>query len=514
MKISIKRVQNDACIGSAEREKFGTQFRKKTMKLLCMAALAVLGAAVTGCSSDDNLAEEQQPAKQDNIVTVTTTVGLDDADGGITRALAIDYDAKTLKKTFAVGDQVALVYENTSEKKVMAVSEALTSGDISAEGKSAKLTFTLTNPKTSQTVEYYYPAALVSLNDNGNIVVPISTQNGTLAGLQSLDYACCNTGNMSGTTLSPVTLENKFAIVAFTLKDATNDITSTITSMTISAGSENYTVTGHDTDGRIYVIMRPTDGTQNITITANDGIRDYTKSLTGKTWAANNFYQQGLKMTPQSTTLYLDGLTKDFVAVNGDVLTGTLANSVRISIADGAKVTLNGAAINGTHSSECHWAGINCLGDATITLSGTNTVKGFHENYPGIHVLSGKTLTIQGDGSLTASSSGHGAGIGGGWGNDISCGNITIEGGTITATGGAYAAGIGGGNGAACGNITIANTVTKVTATKGEHAANSIGAGGNEGTCGTVTIGGVTGAITESPYTYQPQKGGAALSTR
>ncbi|MBQ9540975.1 MAG: hypothetical protein IJU88_01340, partial [Ruminococcus sp.] len=76
--------------------------------------------------------------------------------------------------------------------------------------------------------------------------------------------------------------------------------------------------------------------------------------------------------------------------------------------------------------------------------------------------------------------------------------------GTITATGGKYAAGIGGGDLGSCGNITIANTVTKVTATKGENAPNSIGAG-NSGTCGDVIIGGEKkGNISESPNTYQP----------
>jgi len=44
--------------------------------------------------------------------------------------------------------------------------------------------------------------------------------------------------------------------------------------------------------------------------------------------------------------------------------------------------------------------------------------------------------------------------------------------------------------------------VTRITATKGSTAPNSIGAGGGAGTCGTVTIGGNVGAITESPYTY------------
>jgi len=56
--------------------------------------------------------------------------------------------------------------------------------------------------------------------------------------------------------------------------------------------------------------------------------------------------------------------------------------------------------------------------------------------------------------------------------------------------------------------------VTQVTATKGEDAPNSIGAG-DGGTCGTVTIGctldgdgnpvgGQTGPISQSPYTYEP----------
>ena len=40
-----------------------------------------------------------------------------------------------------------------------------------------------------------------------------------------------------------------------------------------------------------------------------------------------------------------------------------------------------------------------------------------------------------------------------------------------------------------------------MTATKGNEAPNSIGAG-NGGTCGTVTIGGKEGAISTSPYTY------------
>ena len=239
-------------------------------------------------------------------------------------------------------------------------------------------------------------------------------------------------------------------------------------------------------------------------------------------------------------TVDLSTLTADYEAQDGDKLTGTLSGDKKISIADGATVMLDGAVINGTNSSK--WAGLTLAGDGTIILSGENSVKGFYEDYPGIFVPVNKTLTIQGDGSLTASSNGYGAGIGGGY--EIACGNITIEGGTVSATGGRFAAGIGGGSSTSCGAIsitggtvtasggqsspgigsgsstscgavTIANTVTSVTATKGENATISIGASYN-GSCGTVTIGGtkywennaaVNGGNTylaQSPLIYAP----------
>ena len=191
-----------------------------------------------------------------------------------------------------------------------------------------------------------------------------------------------------------------------------------------------------------------------------------------------------------------------YTAQNGETLTGTLGENVKISIADGATVTLDGVTINGTNDEDYGWAGITCLGDATIILKGANTVKGFYEDYPGIYVPGNKTLTIQGTGSLDASSNGYGAGIGGGYNSN--CGNIVISGGTITATGGYLATGIGGGGNGSCGAITIANTVTKVVAIKYEqNTPRSIGSGAG-GSCGTVTIGGTVYAdgIADSPYTY------------
>lgn len=228
----------------------------------------------------------------------------------------------------------------------------------------------------------------------------------------------------------------------------------------------------------------------------------------------------------------LSTLTSDYTAQNGQTLTGTLNGNYKISVADGATVTLDDVTINGTKSYKYKWAGITCNGDATIILKGTNSVKGFDDYYPGIYVPQGKTLTIKGNGSLDASSNGNAAGIGAGdrinCGNIVidggninttsgeytaaiggayysSCGNITITGGTVTATGGKYSAAIGGGWNGNCGDITINNTVNSVTVTKDYFTPNSIGAG-KDGTCGKVTIGGIEypDGISESPYTYKP----------
>ena len=162
---------------------------------------------------------------------------------------------------------------------------------------------------------------------------------------------------------------------------------------------------------------------------------------------------------------------------------GTLGGNYEVSIADGTTVTISNAVINGVNSFSCKWAGITCEGDATIILKGENIVRGYNEDYPGICVPVGKTLTIRGDGSLAASSNGYGAGIGGGF--EIDCGNIVVEGGTIAATGGGYAAGIGGGYDASCGDITV-NGGT-VVSTGGDSAAG-IGSGW-DGSCGDISFG-------------------------
>lgn len=462
----------------------------KTMKkFLSMAALAMVGAMTVGCTSEDNVIDQAQTATKNNVVTQTVTVGFDEQ--AATRALAIDYTNKKLTKTFAEGDQIAVIYQNTSDKLVKAT-VTIAAGDITAGGKSATFTVTMNNPKASGTLKYIYPAAMAGATDVD--YTKLNTQNGTLASLAAnLDLAVYD-GTLTAEKALPAsaTLENKLAILALTIKDnatTPNDITSTIKGMNIIAGTNSYSITGKDGDGRIYAAIQPTSGA-NISYFATDGTKNYTKAVTGKTYAANNIYNLGLRMTDASV-VSLKGFSEgDAINVsNGQTITGALTDEddyliyATITIEDGAIVTLKDVEINpdGNLSSGSGISGITCAGNATIILEGTNTVKGFGRS--GIEVISGKTLTILGTGTLNASgyNDASGAGIGGE-------GNIVIMGGTINATGTSGAAGIGSASNGSCGNITISGGT--VTATGGNKAAG-IGSG-FDGTCGNITISGGT----------------------
>lgn len=112
--------------------------------------------------------------------------------------------------------------------------------------------------------------------------------------------------------------------------------------------------------------------------------------------------------TPSAvSTIDLSTVTIDITVADGYTLTGTLNANVKVTIADGATVTLDGVVISGTDEEDYTWAGITCEGDATIVLKegSSNSVKGFQTDYPGIYVPGGKTLAIQGSGSLTRFSS-------------------------------------------------------------------------------------------------------------
>ena len=586
------------------------------MRYFSIAALALMGAVMTGCSNNDEL---QQPESVKRTVTLTTTVSLD--GGGGTRAL----DVTTGVKTFAVDDQISFVYKNTSDETKLAVSEKLTQSDISADGKTATIYVTFEDPATDSQLRMIYPATManIPMDENATIDDAGTINLGALQTGQSgyegeLDYydLAVYDGTLTGYALpASVTLANKLAICAFTIKnaDGTQDITTTITNLTISDGTYNYSISRSNLISPIYVAMMPV-ADANITMTATDKDgQHYAKSLTNITYAANNIYPLAMRMAesfktystlPVGTHLNVgdqidllnefningdveqlsssnapytlvranvegntvteaaDGTYYVFKDKNGDFygkdaglhasaasdgifvagyyegmksytmlshvnlanvataytaqtydcLYGILGSEVQISIADNAVVWLGGVSINADGTMTGGYSGITCLGNATINLADgtTNTVRGMADDYSGIFVPHNDTgegdeytLTIRGTGTLNAFGGQNAAGIGA---NSLyDSGNIVIAGGIINATGGGNAAGIGSAYFGKCGNITIENTVTSVTAIKGENANESIGRGYG-GSCGTVKFGTAT-MFDDSWWTTTPTDG-------
>ena len=361
----------------------------------------------------------------------------------------------------------------------------------------------------------------------------------------------------------PVTMQ-------FLNMDITGDITTTLTvpeGMTVTVSAANINTTSAPAivlgEGSRLILIR----TNTIRATLADAIqcngnatiefKSTTNTITAVA-SANNGIQiadgKSLNITGSGSTTFTGGIcvgsgatlkmngeavSPDICIPNGATLncTGVTYGST-ITIANGSTLRLWEMTLNVTSG-----PGIQCDGNATIILDGANTVTTSAKDYPAIQAGgSGTTLTIQGDGSVTATGGNWGAGIGskwqqtcgdieiksgtitangGNWGagigssssfgtgsNQTTCGNITISGGTVTAIGGNEAAGIGSGVSAICGNITITNGVNKVTAIKGSDAPYSIGKGyHDDSTCGTITIGGTVRNqedFTGSTFIYQP----------
>ena len=507
-------------------------------KYIFMAVAGML--ALSSCSNDDNDVQNTQNAPRQ----MTFTAGF--GDEAQTRAAL---DGSTKKVSFVKFDDISILSAKNTNTR-------FTTED---DGASATFTGTATDDSKFYAVYPY----------TDNLTLAAST--GIISGVTIPDIQAGHEWSDCGwdpkapiayatTTGTSLQFHNACALLKITNDrgDASNitvqcddaDALTGTFSLNTSSGALSgtntrpYALAGNVSANKtIYIAIAPGTKT-NFMAVWSGGSGVAMKQKSSVTFEAGKIYNLGNTSAWTQVVTNLSTINADYTASDGETLTGTLGANVKISIAAGATVMLDGVTIDREDAYDYHFAGLTCLGNATIFLNGTNTVKGFNLNYPGIYVPVDNTVTIKGSGSLNASSNGA-AGIGGGFniacgnieiqggtitatGGDgaagigsgskscgtitisggtvtatggsyaagigsgylgSSCGAITISGGTVTATGGSYAAGIGSGSAvSSCGAITITSGVTSVTATKGSDAPNSIGAGGNESTCGTVTI--------------------------
>ena len=510
---------------------------KYIFKALALAMLMPAMLLTTACSNEDDVVNNTENiANKGYELPVTVNVTRQDATAG-TRTTYTDNGNKTGSLAFSAGDKLFVKGNDTSASGAGFFAGTLTwksggtfSGTILTENAySGTIDALFTAPNTLATLipDNYVNSSYFSFTNEGTYkasVTPNYTKTFATSKATAVEQFSNEVGGYTsgtGFTLKPTNAILNFTITGLAANTGVDVAFSDGVSFTISGG-----VTTNVSGTATFAIGVRYYNTDLKDFTLKVGGKSITLVSSSKTLEAGKIYN-----ITRSAGATVDLSTKNtaYTAQNGETLTGTLASNVKISIAEGATVILDGVTINGENSDMYNYAGITCEGDATIILSGTNNVKGFYEDYPGIYVPENKTVTIQGTGSLTASSNGYGAGIGGCGTLSGNCGNITINGGNITATGGSGRAGIGGGTGA-CGNITITGgtiaatggesapgigggigacgniTITSgtIAATKGNNAPYSIGAGGFvTSTCGTVTIGGIeTGNITTSPYIY------------
>ena len=262
----------------------------KQTRIISLAALFAIGIIILGCSKVQAEVETPSEPEQNNIVTLTTTVGFSSetkalTDGGV--------------KTFATGDKIAVIYKNTSNETVKAESEVLPAGEY---GNSATFTVTLTNPKASEAVRYIYPASMAAatvatdseVNADANVNYgALGTQDGTLATIASqYDLAIFDGTLTAGAELPAGTLENQLAIARFTIwnYDKSIDFTNDITRLYVADGTNGYYITP-SAQHTIYVAMKPVDDENLAFNVYNDAETMWRSKITDpKTIEANHIY--------------------------------------------------------------------------------------------------------------------------------------------------------------------------------------------------------------------------------
>ena len=204
----------------------------------------------------------------------------------------------------------------------------------------------------------------------------------------------------------------------------------------------------------------------------------------------------------------LTGLTNDYEAQNGDILTGTFTDHV-LTIADGAMVRFKNVEVTAI---DYQHPAVKCLGDAYIFLDGDNKLENVttgtprtpydRQRYRAVLEATNDLVIVGKENSTLEITcpTGFGAGIGGraAKGGDDGCGEIILLGADVTIKNPDSGAGIGAGGNhdgrtSYCGDIYIIGG--KVTVTRGYDSASAgIGSGhaaitnNSKSVCGNITI--------------------------
>ena len=500
---------------------------KQLKTILSALAIAVALLAVnTACTSDDVPEQPQQPdTPSTGGITITVGAGISDDVAQVRSVVAMEDGKRALH--FTDGDQL-YVYGNLLSDYYLVGTLDIDASSISASGKSAHFsgtikvynasdvdvtaTYSFTVPTdplydcTSATAHLFHKdrkAGIYTIQANHTLVY--NTAKAFAADVETLMTTVLKVSGDYDKSNKKFSLGSTDAILNCTLSGLAAS-----TSYKVKLNSDSSPVATYDfsTDangiGTIAFVSSVGSYARILNILQSDGTTSVgnidlgTLNFTAKVYNVSRYW-----LDPNFVKFTDLAKVTSHEAKNGEVLTGVLGggatNTGNVKIEAGATVVLHNVEITSVDkSSGKQYAGIDCEGNATIVLSGTNKVKGGAADKPAIYIPKDKTLTLRGSGSLEADGTGCGAGIGGG--RIYDCGNIVIAGGDITAKAGTESAAIGSGNNRSCGAITISGgTVTASTTGTGTGGGAAIGSG-DAGSCGTISISGGTVTATSSSW--------------
>ena len=308
------------------------------LKHFSLGALMIALAALTACSSEDNIVNDQ-PVNPTAPKTYTMIVQATKGDDATTRGLSLD--GKTLNVTWNEGEEVEVMQRTQVTPEVWTSlgkpkAKASDNGTTMLTGELTGLTEALGS--THPLVFYLHSIDRDYTEQNG---VLDRDDNATKSIEDNYDYAQSSTVSdftVDGNTVTVsggVTLTSLQAIVKFTLKDAItgNPLNATslnikgsqymIESMNPTAGTKlthELTITPPSATNVIYAAISSV-GNSNFTLTATT--RDnqtYTYEKSGVTFAEGKYYEITVKMHPEAVDL---GLSVKWAPMNLGATTET-----------------------------------------------------------------------------------------------------------------------------------------------------------------------------------------------
>ena len=266
----------------------------KTFKKISIVVLSLMTAA---CSSD--IASEQpSESLQGKGIPFTATISM---KGSTTRS-AMTENGSTISAVWKTGDELALVYEVSGQKKVTKATMTV------RDDKSATITATIAEGVTTGTaIKLLYPYSAVSDNAEDTSYGAMKRdalggQDGTLESIAMQFDLCQGDGTLTiasgkASLKADVTMKSQIAIWKLSLTDGTNAIKAT--QVNIDKGKDEQMAMVMPKEGtfsEFYVaVPAVSNGTINISAaTTSEGNYTYTK--TGVTLEAGKYYQSTVTM--------------------------------------------------------------------------------------------------------------------------------------------------------------------------------------------------------------------------